>query len=180
MKWLVIVLLAVAGLAGLVYLAGSLLPRTHRATSEALIRRPPDAVWAVVRDFGALSTWWPEMKSVERRPDREGREAWAQTMRNGSDLPIEVAESIAPSRLVTDIAFPPGAPFGGRWIYRLEPVPEGTRIVVTEDGWIDNKLFRVVSRLMGYHGTLDGYLRALGARLGQTVTPAHVSDDGAG
>lgn len=53
-------------------------------------------------------------------------------------------------------------------------MPGGTEVSVTEDGWIANKFFRVVSKVMGYYGTLDGYLKALGAKFGDQVRPEHL------
>jgi len=56
------------------------------------------------------------------------------------------------------------------------PIQEGggTKISVTEAGWIGNPIFRFLSRFVcGYYGTLDGYLKALGKRFGEAVQPAH-------
>jgi hypothetical protein len=44
---------------------------------------------------------------------------------------------------------------------------------VTEDGWVSNPMFRVISKLMGHHTTLDSYLRALGKKLGEESSPSH-------
>jgi len=174
MKWLLVVLAALVAIGAIVLLTGSMIAREHRATSRIVIERPAAEVWPVVRDFAALPGFWPQMAKVERLPDRNGVEVWKQTMKNGFDLPLLVTEDAPPRRLVTTIDAPAGSPFGGRWIYELEPTGAGTQVTVTEDGWIDNKLFRVVSRVTGYHGTLDSYLKALGTRLGATVTPVHV------
>ncbi len=47
-------------------------------------------------------------------------------------------------------------------------------MTVTEEGEIYNPVFRVMSRLVfGYHGMMDSYLRALGARFEEDVTPRH-------
>ena len=58
--------------------------------------------------------------------------------------------------------------------YWVEPCEGGTRVTVTEAGWIANPFFRVMAQLGGFHGTIDGYLTALGARFGEAVTPEHV------
>ncbi len=173
MKWLLIIIGVVAALALMTFVVGSRLPREHQAASQITIDRPIDEVWAAVRDFAAMPGYWPDMKKVERLPDRGGHEVWKQTLKNG-EITIEVAESSAPDRLVTAIDAPPGSPFGGRWIYRLERAGAATRVTVTEDGWIDNKFFRVVSKLTGYHGTLDSFLTALGAKLGSPSPPEHI------
>jgi len=60
---------------------------------------------------------------------------------------------------VTQIESPPGAPFGGKWTYEIALVEGGSRVSVTEQGWIANPIFRFMSRVVfGYYGTLDGYL----------------------
>jgi len=89
-------------------------------------------------------------------------------------MPILVLESQEPSRLVTQIDAPPGASFGGTWTYELTAVGGGTRISITESGWIANPIFRFMSRfLFGYYGSLDGYLRALAKHYGEVATPTH-------
>jgi hypothetical protein len=73
---------------------------------------------------------------------------------------------------VTRIVPPDNAPFGGRWIYELEAVPGGTRLTVTEEGWIRNPLFRAMGHAMGLDRTIKGYLRSLGRRFGENAEPA--------
>lgn len=173
MKWLLVIAGVLIGLGLIVVLIGSRLPREHQASSRITVAQPIERVWAAIRDFGAMPSYWPGMKTVERLADRGGQEVWKQRMKNG-DLTIQVTESVQPERLVTTIDAPPGSPFGGRWIYRLEAIGATTRITVTEDGWIDNKFFRVVSKVTGYHGTLDSFLTALSAKLGSPAAPEHV------
>jgi uncharacterized protein YndB with AHSA1/START domain len=141
------------------------------------LHQPPDSVWKVVRDFGGITAWWPEMKESVRLPDRDGHEVWRQKL-SGFDMPIVIRESTPPRRLVTEIGADAGAAFGGMWTYELAPAPArdsvGTRISVTEAGWIGNPIFRFLSRFVfGYYGSLDAYLKALGKRFGETVQPTH-------
>ena len=173
MKWVLIVLGGLVGLIALMALIGAFISRDHRATSTVMLRQPPDSVWKVVRDLGNIPAWWPAMEKAERLPDREGHEVWRQKM-SGFDVPIIVLESAPPRRLVTQIDPTAGGAFGGTWTYELTPDSAGTRISVTEAGWISNPIFRFMSRfLFGYYGSLDKYLNALGARFGETVQPVH-------
>jgi len=173
MKWLLIIVGSVVGLIALIALIGAFVPREHHATSTVTLQQPPDSVWKVVRDLGGITVWWPEIKESVRQPDQDGREVWRQKM-SGFDLPLIVTESAPPRRLVTKIDAPAGAAFGGTWTYELTPDSGGTRISVTEAGWISNPVFRFMSRfIFGYYGSLDGYLEALGKRFGETVRPAH-------
>lgn len=173
MKWVLIVLGAIIGLVALMALIGAFVPRDHRATSTVTLHQPPDRVWMVVRDLGGVPTWWPEIKESVRQPDRNGQEVWRQKM-SGWDVPLIVIESTPGRRLVTQIDTSAGGAFGGTWTYELVPDSAGTRISVTEAGWIGNPIFRFLSRFVfGYYGSLDGYLKALGKRFGEVVQPAH-------
>jgi len=173
MKWVVIVVGGLAGLIALMALIGAFVSRDHRATSTISLRQSPDSVWKVVRDLGGITAWFPAMQQSERLPDRAGHEVWRQKM-SGFDVPIIVLESSSPRKLVTQIDPTAGGAFGGTWTYELASDSAGTRISVTEAGWIGNPIFRFMSRfLFGYYGSLDKYLKALGARFGQTVQPTH-------
>ncbi|MGH7671430.1 MAG: SRPBCC family protein [Gemmatimonadales bacterium] len=173
MKWVVIAVAGLIALVALPALIGAFIPREHRATSTVMLHQPPDSVWSVIRDLGGVTRWWPEVKSSERMPDAAGREAWRQKS-GGFDVPLVVTESQAPRRLVTEIVAQEGAAFGGTWTYDLAPVDGGTRVTVTEAGWISNPIFRFLSRVVfGYYGTLDGYLKHLGKKFGEDVRPAH-------
>jgi len=173
MKWVLIVVGGLAALVALMALIGAFVSRDHRATTTISLRQPPDSVWKVVRDIGGAPAWFSAMEKSERLPDRDGHEVWHQKM-SGFDVPIIVLESAPPGRLVTQIDPAAGGAFGGTWTYELAPDPTGTRISVTEAGWISNPIFRFMSRfLFGYYGSLDKYLKALGTRFGETVHPTH-------
>lgn len=173
MKWVLIVLGAVVALIALVWIAGSFLPRTHRAASRVVLPQPIDSVWAVVRDLGALKGTWTELTEAERLPDRDGREVWRENV-GGFPMTLIVQESAAPNRLVTVVDSAPGSPFGGRWVYELATSGTGTAVTVAEEGWIGPPPFRVMSKVMGYHRSLDQYLTALGRHFGAQVRPEHV------
>jgi len=174
MKWVLVILGALVGLIALMVLIGAFVPREHRATSTVLLRQPVDSVWKVMRDLGGVPTWWPEVKESVRQPDRNGHEVWRQKM-SSWDVPLLVIESAPPRRLVTQIDTSAGTAFGGTWTYELTPDSgRGTKISVTEAGWIGNPIFRFLSRFVfGYYGSLDGYLKALGKHFGEEVRPAH-------
>ncbi|MHB1299145.1 MAG: hypothetical protein ACYC0B_11505, partial [Gemmatimonadaceae bacterium] len=63
---------------------------------------------------------------------------------------------------------------GGRWTYAIVRTASGTEVTITETGWIEPPLYRVVMKVRGGpHRTLDSYLRSLGAKFGEIVTPRH-------
>jgi len=171
-KWILVVGGVLVGLILLLTLVGLALPREHKVASRIPLRQPPESVYAVIRDLGAIPTWWPSVKQVSRRNDPQGREIWDETMGDGFEMGLEVTTAEPPSLLKTLIVGD-DAPFGGSWTIRIEPVPIGSTVTVTERGWVSNPIFRVISRLMGYHRTMDDYLKALGSRFGEQVSIQH-------
>jgi len=162
------------GLAALVTVVGIFLPREHAATSAITLRQPAESVWAVVRDLEGTPRWWADATASTRVAADTGREVWRQTV-GGFDMDLVVVHATAPARMVTAIDAPPDAAFGGTWTYELTPADGGTRVAVTEAGWIANPVFRVFALAGGHHRTLDAYLSALGRRFGEAVTPEHVA-----
>ncbi len=159
----------------LVRLIGGRMPRNHHAVSRIVLAHPPAMVWAVIRNQQDVSTWWQEVKKVDRLPDQVGQERWRQTLGNNFTMTLLIAESVPQRRMRTVIDAEPGAAFGGTWIYELQPAGEGTGVTITEDGWIANPFFRVFGRLMGHHRTIDGYLTALARRFAESAVPTHLS-----
>jgi len=171
MKWVLIVLATLLGLVALVAIIGMLVPRDHVAGVTITLRQPPDSVWKVVRDLGGVPQWWGEMKRSERVTGADGRERWAQEI-GGFAMVAVIETDEPPRRLVTRIDTSADASFGGSWTYDITPMDSGSRVVVTERGWIANPVFRFMSRfLFGYYGTQESYARALGKRLGEEVAP---------
>lgn len=176
MKWLVFILAVVVGVPMLMILVGLVLPREHVAGVSVVLRQPAESVWRVVRDLGALPQWWPGLRSSERVTGPDGRERWRQVSGSGA-LTIVLEEEQPPRRLVSRIESPPGAPFGGAWIYEIVPEGDGSRVTVTEQGWVANPLFRFLSRFVfGHYRTLESYQRALGRRFNQGVTPVRQAE----
>lgn len=174
LKWILTVGLGVVGLVAGVAIIGWMMPREHVASSAAVIQQPPERVWEAVRDLAAAESWWPDVERSERVDDERGREVYRHVQKSGYAMSLVVAEANPPSMLVTEIDATANAPFGGTWTYRIEPTDRGSRVTITEDGWIANPFFRFMANLVfGMHGTMDSYLEALGRRFGEAVTPLH-------
>ena len=171
MKWVLIIVAALVALVALMAIVGLFVPRDHVAAASITLRQNPDSVWKVVRDLGGMNGWWAEVKSSVRTADKDGHERWEQSI-GGFARAVVVEVDEPPRRLVTHIDSAPGASFGGGWTYEIVPIPEGSRVTVTERGWISNPVFRFMSRfIFGYYGSIDKYLRALGRRFGEAPTP---------
>src|SRR5258706_13391966 len=150
MKWVLIVIVGLAGLMGLMALIGVFVSRDHRATSTISLRQSPDSVWKVVRDLGGIVAWFPAMQQSERLPDRDGHEVWRQKM-SGFDVPIIVLESSPPRKLVTQIDPTAGGAVGGAGAHELAAGATGTKIKVTQAGWVIKPLFPLMLSLLFRH-----------------------------
>jgi hypothetical protein len=173
MRILIGIVVGLIVIVALVFVVGLVLPREHRATSRIVLHQPPEAVFPVIRDLAALVGTWPDLKNARRLPDQGGKEVWEQNA-GGFPLKLIVEESIPPVRLVTRVDAAADATFGGIWTYEISPAAGGCTVTVTEEGYVNNALFRTMMKVTGVHKTADGYLTALGRKLGETVRPEHV------
>lgn len=156
-----------------VYAYGATLPREHTVTSRIQLTAPRDSVWAVLRAFGDYPKWDKDFASSVKGERRNEHEVWVQES-GGMTMSIELTEIRPPSRLVSEIITDESSSWGGIWTYEIEANGSGTQVTITEAGWIKPPIFRVMMKMMGSHATMDGVLKALGARFGEQVTPEHV------
>jgi len=170
MKWALTVLGTLAGLVALAWVIGALLPTGHVATRMARYGQPPEKIWEAITDVEASPSWRKDLKSVRRLPDRDGKPAWVETSSFG-DLPLVVIAWEPPRRMVARID-DSKLPFGGTWTYEVTPVEGGATLRLTERGEIRNAFFRFMSRFVfGYTATMETYLKNLGTKFGENVTP---------
>jgi uncharacterized protein YndB with AHSA1/START domain len=156
---------ALIALALLVFLVGLFLPVGHTVTVVREVAAPPDQVWGVITGVEDFATWRPGVVRAERLEPIGGWPAWREEGPDGT-LTFAVA-AVEPGRMLVTEIVDEGLPFGGRWTYTLEPTPTGTEITITEDGFVYNPIYRIVSRFfVGYETTADTYLQALAARVG--------------
>jgi len=162
MLW--IALYIVAGLAGLIALMaviGSFLPRDHVATRSATLAKPPDEVWRALADLDGQVRWRRGLERVEHLSPTSFREHTSQ-----GAIAFEIVEDRAPVRRVTRIA-DDKLPFGGTWTYELAPDGAGTRLTITEDGFIKNPIFRFMSKtVFSTTATMERFLADLASHLG--------------
>lgn len=169
LKKLIILVLV---LAGGTYLYGRSLPREHVARSTIVLVAPADTVYALIRNVGGTPTWWSDMKSA-RRLSGYPRETWEENMGATGILNIEITQANPPRQLVTTIVDTEEAGWGGTWTYDVASSATGTELTITEEGYIDSPIFRVMMKFIGVHRTMDSYLRSLGAHFGEPVNPRH-------
>lgn len=165
--------LVLVGLVDIVLLIGYRLPQDHVASRTLTSKQPPQAVWAVISDHADEPNWRPDLKKVEHMWDARRMEIWRETYSNGDTLSFATAEFQPPQRMVRVIT-DENIPFGGRWEYKIEPDKNGgSRLTITEYGWVRPPLFRFVSKyIIGHSASIDDYLKALAKKLGE---PAEIS-----
>lgn len=160
---LVLALVVAAGL-------GASTPRQHTASSAAEYHQPADSLFAALADFEHAPRWRSDLTGTRRLPDRDGHTVWEQQAGNGA-WPIEILEVTPPSRLVSAVA-DTSQGFGGTWTFVVQPLPTGARITIIEVGTIDNLMIRFLAhRFFDLHASQQTFLRDLGTRFGETVTP---------
>lgn len=170
MRILLLAVTSLVGIVALVLVIGALLPRQHRATREITLNRPAREIYGVVRDFGSAPTWRPNLLQVEWVDPVNGLARFREFSKEGR-VTYEVVEDSPGEKLVTRIV-DRDLGYSGSWTYEFAPAEKGARVRITEDGEVSNILFRFVSRFVfGHTSTLDGYLRALGRKFGENVTP---------
>lgn len=159
-KWALFAVLLIAALASMAVAIGWQLPVAHRASRQATFRVPPEAVWTAITNVDAFPAWRKGVERVERLPARDSGMVWAEHTSDGR-ITLATERSDPPRLLVVRVA-DRDLPFGGAWTYEIAPVPDGSRLTITEDGEIYNPIFRVVARfLVGYESTINDYLESL-------------------
>lgn len=166
MKWILWVVIALAGVLMLITVIGWLLPKAHSVSREARFNQPPEVIWRAITDIDAMPAWRQGLKSVKHLPDKNGLPSWVETSASGT-IPFETVVSQPPFKWIVRIA-DPSLPFGGTWTYEITPVAAGSRVRIREDGEVYNPVFRVLSRyVFGYSGTIDAYLKSLERKLAE-------------
>ncbi len=159
-RWATWILVTLGGLVAVIALIGASLPKKHSASRTARVPLPPETLFSILADVNGYPTWRPQLKRLERLPDRHGLPAWVETTSTGR-LPMAFERMERPGLLVgriTDVTLA----FGGTWTYRIVPAAAGSELTITEDGEVYNPIFRFMSRFVfGHTATIDGFLADL-------------------
>jgi hypothetical protein len=139
MKWIAVIAGGLMLLVAGIAAVGAMLPRNHKASRTLRLNRTPPEIWPVL------------LQATQ-----------------ASEVPVDVLESRPPHRLVTRVT-EKETNFGGTWTIAIDAVPpSGSAVTITEDGWVANPVFRVVSRfVIGHHATMDGMLKQIAKTLNE-------------
>ena len=163
MRWIVWIVAALVIVVLVVAAVGAMLPKQHSVSRTVRLALPPDALYTLLIDVSQYRSWRPDVKGLERLPDRDGKPAWVEDV-SGMKIPLHFERMERPSLLVAridgDLAF------GGTWTYRITPAAGGgSDLTITEDGEVYNVVFRFMARFVfGYYATMDGFINHLQAR----------------
>ncbi len=155
-------------LVGAVILIGSRVPRDHVATGSVVVAGSPERVWTMIRAVSEVPRWRPSVSAVENiEGPANAPTAW--TERSGRDSLRFEAGACAEGRSIETRIVDTGLPFGGAWTIEVAPEGAGTRVTVTERGFVKPPPFRFVAKyIMGHDATLRKYLRDLENAFGPT------------
>jgi uncharacterized protein YndB with AHSA1/START domain len=167
MVWILAPVAILTSMLVIITAVGLSIPRTHVASRTLKTRQPPEVVWRAVTDYAGQPAWREGVKTVERLPDKDGREVWREVYEEGSPITLETAESQEPHRLVRIIA-DEGGPFSGRWEYDIKADGAGSRLTITERGEVPNPIFRFASRfVIGHTHFMEKFQKDLAAKFGE-------------
>ncbi len=156
-------------LALLVVLAGVFLPREHRVSRVLHLKASPEQVWSVVTDHAKDPSWRPGLAETVRLADRDGHPVWEDRGSRGQRIAYMTLESVPLRRLVRQTV--DQARFGGTWTYELAPEGPGTRLQITEEGWVGVP-FRILAKVViGEAAILELYQSDLARHFGETAKP---------
>lgn len=166
----VAVVVALVLLVGIMALIGSRLPKNHVASRSIFLRKSPQDVYAVIRDFASMSKWRSDVKKVDVEAQPGGPVHFREDSKHGT-VNYELIEDVPSQRMVTKIR-DTDLGYGGQWTYTLAAENSGTRVTIREDGEVSNILFRFMSRyIFGQTSTIDSYLTSLANHFGEQTVP---------
>ena len=165
MRWILWIVAGLAVLVLIVAIVGAMLPKAHVASRTTRVAMPPETLYALLADVDRYQSWRPDVRSLQRLPDRDGKPAWTEDV-GGMKIPLHFERLERPSVLVSRIDGA-GLAFGGTWTYKIAPAPGGSDLTITENGEVYNVIFRFMSRFVfGHHATMDGFIKHLQAKAG--------------
>lgn len=168
LKWLRILVIVLAIVAGLIGVIGLALPKAHEATRSARIAAPAEAIYPVLIVPEGYPQWRPDVERVERLDSDRFRE-----FGENGPMVFRITDRQPGARVVVMVD-DPEQPFTGTWT--IELIRDGdagqqTRVRITERGAVPNPFFRAIARLMMLPAaSIEVYLKNLGRRFGQDVT----------
>jgi uncharacterized protein YndB with AHSA1/START domain len=164
----------VVGLPLLAFIVGTFVPRDHVARVAVDLQAPADRIWALVTDFAGTPKWREDVTSVRMLEPGEGGAIRFAEQSSMGEVPFEVVSQDPPRRQVVRV-MDDDQPFGGTWTWELTPTGSGTRVTLTEAGFVKSAIFRAMGLLFfSPEASMTAYLRSLARALGDSAEPRRV------
>lgn len=159
-KWTLIIVSSLVGLAAIAFLIGLVLPKAHRVSRTAVMNAPPARVFAVIADVTSAPQWRSGVTNVEELTPAAG--VGRRFREDGSFGPITyVVSAYDPPRRFASTIDDASLAFGGSWTFDLTPSGAGTSLTITEAGEVSSPMFRFFGLFMSKTATIDAYLASL-------------------
>jgi hypothetical protein len=159
LKIAIYILLTVVVLFAVSYVAGMLVSREHEASASAVINKAPVELFARIDNVVNYPTWRTGTTAARKLDSQAGVDRFEEVTGFGP-IQYDVILRESPSKRVTRIV--DGGGFGGTWTFDLVQEAGGTRVTITERGYIDSPIFRLMGKwVFGYDRNVRGYLADL-------------------
>ena len=125
------------------------------------------AVVILIAAIAAIGAALPKQHTATRSAvvRRSPADVYKKIRELASTPEYEIVLDEPAKRLISRIA-DKSLPYSGSWTYDLEPVAEGTRVTITENGEVPNPIFRFLSKyVFGHTKTMETYLTDLQQKL---------------
>ncbi len=161
-KWIALLAAVPLGAAATAAGIGAMLPRDHMAAVEELIAADPGWTARMIREVERHPEWRSGVRSI-RMIDTAGAAQHYVEHSGDGEIRFRLVEE-RPERLFRSTIADPNLPFGGSWLFSLEPEAGGTRVRIEEHGFVGNVIFRFVARfIFGHERNLRRYMADLRA-----------------
>lgn len=170
---LALVSLALFG-AGAAWMTTNALKVNHKLARSGRFHQTTQTMWATVSDVAASAAWRTDLRTLEPLPDVRGHEVWREVRPGGDAVTLETVERIGERRIVRCVIDQAG-PFGGCWTVLVAPRDKVESVVTIEESLtVHSAAWRWTHFRGSRRAALDAYLRALGAKFGETPTLADI------
>jgi uncharacterized protein YndB with AHSA1/START domain len=152
-------LLFAALIVGVLWSLGASTPREHVVTQSMVFEASPETIWGLLARPETFVDWRRDVTHAEYVAPRDGLRCIRESS-VGGDLVYVYEVFDPPKRLVSRIV--DRDDFGGSWTTMLEAVEGGTRVTITEDGFIDNPALRyLMIKFFGLEVTIEIFFEDL-------------------
>lgn len=158
---------SVVAVAAALFAVGAALPDEHVAVAHIDIAAPPDAVAARIADPERYEDWQDgDTTVIARNGDTLD---YRQTF--GTDVVNYRFTASPDGRNFRSEMLDRNLPYGGVWSINVAPNGAGTRVTITENGYVHGPVFKLMSKFVfGHTEAMEGYLGELKASF-ETTPP---------